>query len=215
MENPCWELISLHGLGVFGDRPIRAACLKWSAMDSRHMLDVVPVVDIVFLMNAASTQAIRDEFSRLLSYDPATGGFRWKVKRQGTRIDKLAGGYDSRGYLKIRIDGVEYLAHRIAWLLIHGAWPNQIDHVNRNKSDNRIENLRDVNGSNNQWNKAVSSKNSTGTKGVCFDRKRGKWMALVSANGKRINLGRFDDESSAVAAVRRKREEMHGTFACH
>ncbi len=85
-----------------------------------------------------------------LSYCPTTGVLRWKV---GPNAGKPAGGVKS-GYVRIAISGVNVFAHRAAWAITHGKWPNEvIDHINRNRQDNRLENLRDVSGTENARNK--------------------------------------------------------------
>ena len=83
----------------------------------------------------------------VLYYDKDTGLFTWKIsnKKGHVKEGKLAGSKDNRGYVKIQINKKDYTAHRLAWFYIYGEWPKQvIDHINRIKFDNRIENLRDV-----------------------------------------------------------------------
>jgi len=87
-----------------------------------------------------------DRLRELLDYDTETGLFRWKTPTNNRiTVGSLAGQNHPKGYTRIGVDGAKYLAHRLAWLYVHGVWPiNQIDHINRMKTDNRINNLRDV-----------------------------------------------------------------------
>src|ERR1700731_2752322 len=95
-----------------------------------------------------------DRVNEVLSYDPETGIFRWKVKLSDrSPIGKRSGGHTSSGHWRIRVDGHYYLAHRLAWLLTHGVWPrDEIDHINRVRDDNRLANLREASHSQNHAN---------------------------------------------------------------
>jgi len=121
-------------------------------------------------------------------------------------IGTLAGRAVSTGYIQIGIRGRHHLAHRLAWLVTHGAWPTQqIDHINRDAADNRICNLRDVSPSANQRNK---NKQATG---VCFHKKTGKWMAQIVLPVKRKKyLGLYETREKARAAFEaaRSQEEL-------
>src|SRR5690606_6907684 len=95
-------------------------------------------------------EMLTDEQRKLLNaldYDSSTGLFRWKANGRGPakRAGAIAGSMHSSGYVRIKVDGVTYYAHRIAWLIEHGRWPvEEIDHINRNRADNRICNLREA-----------------------------------------------------------------------
>ena len=143
------------------------------------------------------TQARLKEF---LHYSPDTGVFTHIKPRGGIRVGDMAG-RKCHGYLQISIDGKRYLAHRLAWLYIHGEFPpNCIDHVNRDRADNRIVNLRLATRGENQQNQSMHSNNTSGYQGVCWHKKTGKWMARIKLNGKESYLGLFADIADAVAA---------------
>jgi hypothetical protein len=98
---------------------------------------------------------------KYLNYDPETGVFKRKINSGKAKIGDVAGGINGSGYICIRINSVKYRAHRLAWLYVHGKFPdNQIDHINRVKNDNRIDNLRDVTQSVNARNRDLLSTNT-------------------------------------------------------
>ena len=138
----------------------------------------------------------------ILHYDQETGIFTWKV-RTSTRVKvgDAAGCPGGDGYLQIRIQSRLYQAHRLAWLYMNGEWPtDQIDHINRNRSDNRIANLREVTNKQNMQNAGKSSNNTSGHTGVRWYRWASKWLAHIKHNYKQIHLGYFDDLEEAIAA---------------
>lgn len=96
---------------------------------------------------------------------------------------------------------------------IFGAEGMRVDHRNRNGLDNRRENLRHANASQNGINRGPQKNNTSGFKGVCFDKSVGKWLSKIKKNGRAINLGRFDNPKLAAAAYDKKAIELHGEFA--
>jgi hypothetical protein len=138
---------------------------------------------------------------RLLDYDPETGHFYWKVMiGDRSPVGKRAGG-ERNGYWRIKIDGIYYRASRLAFLIVHGYWPSElVDHINRNRLDDRIVNLREASPAQNLVNSKLRKDNSTGYKGVQFSKKNGKYQALGHRNGKPVHLGFFDDPEKASAA---------------
>ena len=117
-----------------------------------------------------------------LIYDLNSGKFYWKQENYYNKIKAFteAGTISSTGYRLITINCKIYYAHRLAWLYVYGYLPeNNIDHINRNPDDNRIENLREVSRQCNLRNSKVSSANKTGVKGICYDPKNHKWKAQI------------------------------------
>lgn len=137
----------------------------------------------------------------LLNYDSVSGIFTWRVnKGSRARAGQIAGASDAYGYLVIRLDSVLYKAHRLAWLYCFGDWPEQnIDHINRVKSDNRLKNLRLADQSLNMHN-ANRKTTRSGIVGVIWDPRRRKWAARIKVSYKNKFLGRFDRKADAVRA---------------
>lgn len=151
---------------------------------------------------------------KALSYDPDTGVILW-VSPTGRRVKAgdVAGSVDARGYRYIRVLGRLVAAHRIAWAMSHGKWPaGQIDHVNRNKGDNRIENLRECSPAENQQNMGLRSDNTSGSQGVSFHRQTGKWRAYITTHGVHMYLGLFRDKGEAIEARVKAKRGAH-TFS--
>ena len=138
---------------------------------------------------------------QLLDYDPITGRFTWKVGHPRAAKGSFAGAKDHYGYVVIRLDTILYKAHRLVWLYVHGVWPAKgLDHINRDKSDNRIENLRIADQSVNMHNTAAKSNNKSGVSGVTWRADRNKWCARIKVGYKNFNLGLFAAIEDAVAA---------------
>lgn len=139
-----------------------------------------------------------------LHYDPSTGEFRWKKRGRGyPGVGKLAGSTShERGYRTISIEGRSHLAHRLAWLYVHGEFPaNELDHIDRNTDNNAIANLRACTRRDNAFNTVRHPGATSRYPGVSWDKGRGKWVAKIRMpDGKRRQLGRFDDEAEAAAA---------------
>ena len=154
-----------------------------------------------------------DRLRALLRYDPDTGNFIWLVKTTRRAAGEVAG-KTCHGYVQIQLDGRQYLAHRLAWLFVHGEWPRgEIDHVNGCKADNRLANLRLATRSQNQANNGLSSRNRTGRKGVGWNKNAGKWQVQIGVKGKIIYLGLFDDIDAASRAYGDAASVYFGEFA--
>ena len=151
----------------------------------------------------------------LLSYDPETGIFRWRVTRGKAKVGAVAGSGSGIGYKQITVDGEKYLVHRLAYLYVYGQWPvEQIDHVNGIRSDNRIDNLRVVNRYEQRQNEKRRRTNTSGVTGVCWDKQNKRWRAEIKVNGKRKHLGIFKTFYHAMKA-RRQAEKDYGFHPNH
>lgn len=146
------------------------------------------------------------ELQQLFAYDPETGKFRDPV----TGVEAFTS--QSRGYLRTNRGGRFFFAHRVAWKLVHDSDPEHIDHINGDKSDNRIVNLRSVDQQTNNRNMRVSRSNKSGHPGVYFSANR--WRARIKVNRRYIALGAFLDRGAAVSA-RKAAEQQYGFHPNH
>ncbi len=122
---------------------------------------------------------------------------------------------DTQGYRVILIDGHQFKAHRLAWLYIYGEFPKkQIDHVNHDRSDNKISNLRDVTNQENHKNRGLNKNNTSGVNGVAWNKQLNKWIAYIIVASKRKHLGVFVEMKEAVLA-RQKANKEYGFHFNH
>ena len=143
----------------------------------------------------------QERLKEVLEHDGDTGEFAWKVSGNGRRKGMMAGTLNSSGYRQIKIDGKRYMAHRLAWLYIYGEFPeHQIDHIDHDKANNRIENLRSVTHQENARNSSLSKNNSSGINGVSWHKVKHKWQAQITIDSKKIHLGYFTDLDQAITA---------------
>ncbi|EPR9081057.1 HNH endonuclease [Cronobacter dublinensis] len=150
----------------------------------------------------------------LLNYDRNTGAFTWKKGRKPGTTGKAAGSSHHSGYQIIGIYGISYMAHRLAWLIEYGEWPEAfIDHINGDKSDNRIENLRCADFSENRRNSKINKNNKSGIKGVSWNCEIKKWHARIWHQGNYKHLGFFSDIELAELVISEARIKFHGEFA--
>lgn len=152
---------------------------------------------------AEANSLTAEEARRHLSYDPETGEFRWLIGGKGRPgVGAIAGcRSDALGYWSIGLHRRRYWAHRLAWLMTHGQWPeHQIDHINGDRADNRLANLREATHAENQQNRHKSRPNKYGLRGVDFSPQLGRYRARVVFRGVKHNLGYFDTVEEAHTA---------------
>ena len=151
------------------------------------------------------------ELKELMNYDPETGLFTRKTAAHGKSIGGKVGCVKPSGYVQMRVNNKYYYAHRLAWLYVYGSMPSEIDHVNGDKSDNRIDNLRLCTSSQNRMN-LVQRNNKWGYPGVGLDNVTGKWLARVKFENARIHLGSYDTKEIAASVSEAYREKYFGEF---
>lgn len=158
----------------------------------------------------------QDGLRQVLDYDQETGFFTWK-KQKATWIKKgkKAGSKTHHGYISIMIDGVNYLAHRLAFLWMEGYFPeNDIDHIDRDKANNKWENLREISRSCNNINSGLRANCTSGVKGVAWDKVNKKWLSHITIAKKYKNLGRYKTLKEAAEA-RWAAEAKYGFVTCN
>lgn len=144
----------------------------------------------------------QDRLKELLSYDPETGFFTWLVDRQRARKGSIAGTvWKTSGYRTIGIDYQIHKASRLAFLYMDGQWPDGlIDHIDRDRANDRWSNLRKVSYSQNATNRTAA--NLSGVTGVSWASDRNRWCAQIKVAGRSVNLGRFKNLDDAISARR-------------
>jgi hypothetical protein len=149
----------------------------------------------------------------VLNYDPETGVVTWLVRAANCiRIGDIAGCINPKGYHQVRIDRATYRTHRLAFLYMTGEWPpNETDHINGDKADNRWTNLRLATRSQNQANLRKMATNTSGYKGVRWH--KGKWEAKITVNGQQKYLGYFDCPATAHAVYAEAAKKHFNEFA--
>lgn len=149
----------------------------------------------------------------LLDYNQNTGEFTHRVKRSGVKFGSIAGSISGAGYVYITVDREKHLAHRLAFLHYYGNLPEgAIDHVDGNRANNALSNLRLATISQNGFNSRLRGDNTSGHKGVNWVETEGKWKARGNIDGKEFSLGRYARYEDAVAAYEKFAKKNHGEF---
>lgn len=154
----------------------------------------------------------QEQLKNTLHYDPETGAFTWKFSRSNrVKIGDKAGTAAGHGYLVMRLEGVKLYAHRLAWLYQYGSFPSgHIDHVNGDRADNRIANLREATQAENFQNlKHAKRTNRCGYLGVYKLKQAARWEASIKRDHKRYYLGLYDSPEAAHAAYVEAKRELH------
>lgn len=156
--------------------------------------------------------ALLAELKRHLKYDPQTGIFT-RLTTVGRSKEGSEAGTEFKGYRMIGVLGKRYLAHRLAWLYVHGRFPaNEIDHKNRIRSDNRIDNLREATHKQNCENMSAHSDSKYGMRGVFWHGATKTWMAQICSGGKQTRLGYYQTITEAKAAYQAAAEKLFTHF---
>lgn len=156
----------------------------------------------------------QDALRRELLYVPEVGQFIRLKSSKGVKFGDVAGCIDSAGYVQIRIAGRKYAAGRLAFLWMTGAWPKpEVDHINGCRWDNRWANLREATRSQNCTNRRkLSTANTSGTRGVSWNKKTKKWVVQIGPrNGKR-RVGQFTNKEDAISAYSQAAKKLFGPF---
>lgn len=175
-------------------------------------------------LHRAAVEYLRATLRERLAYDPETGAFTWlkdvRLKNGGLRVaaGTRAGTLLRSGYRSIQVwlDGKPkgLREHRLAWLFVHGEWPaDQLDHINGDRADNRIVNLRPATNSLNMANRKLNANSKSGVKGVCFHRGSQRWRARLQFDGKRIHLGDYLNKEAAEIAYAAAAQRHFGAYA--
>lgn len=160
-------------------------------------------------------------------YNEVTGDLTWRERPRGhfnstgwyDRWNKMHAGSqvtskDSGGYLRLRLNGEGFLAHRVIWKLVHGFDPSIIDHADGNRENNAISNLRSVSPLENVKNASRSTANTSGVTGVSWHNRDKRWRAFIRVNRRSIHLGNFKSFDEAVGA-RKSAERKYGFHKNH
>ena len=159
----------------------------------------------------------REEAMSVLRYNPEDGHFYWTDSRsRHAKFGARAGGQSNHGYIRICLFRRKIMAHRLAWLFQTGSWPPSglmVDHINRNRSDNRWDNLRLCSPTGNSCNASKRRDNSSGESGVSFQKASGKWRSYIRMDGRQIHIGLFETAEEAISARRRAAETHYGEYS--
>lgn len=142
------------------------------------------------------------------AYNPKTGILSRKVGIPGKSIGSRVGSVRNDGYRSVELDGVSHYEHRLVWLIVNGEWPERhLDHINGNRADNRIANLRLASVSENAQNRKVRSDNKAGIVGV--RKQANAWLASIGVRGRKFHLGSFATKEEARAAYLAAKSRLH------
>ena len=157
-----------------------------------------------------------EELKEFFDYNPDTGLVTWIKKiNKRIKVGQEAGAMNSKGYIHIRFKGSDYKAHRLAYYMYHGVDPlaKLVDHIDGDKTNNKIDNLRLATNTQNLMNRVnLPSNNTSGVIGVCWEKRPKKWKASITINGKAIGLGYFINKEDAIKARKEGEIKYFGEF---
>ena len=155
----------------------------------------------------------QEELKTQVEYNADTGIFTWKVRPNNRiKIGNKAGNHHNRGCIEMSVLGERHLAHRLAWLYVYGYIPKLIDHIDGNKLNNKISNLREATYAENAYNSKIKSNNKSGVRCVSWDKARQSWEVRIKIDGKLKHFGNYKDLDEAAKVAEKARKEHHTIF---
>lgn len=210
------ELHPAHYLAwyyVYGEWPTKVKHKNGNRQDNRIDNLFALTKDPVHGYKGGETLTL-ERLKALIDYNPETGSMVWKISTSNRNpVGSEAGTIMKHGYRHVSIDGRRYLAHRLAWFYVHGSWPTEIDHIDRDRSNNKLANLRLSTRSQNNMNTKRRSDNKSGVTGVTWHKGSQKWRATIHKDGKQVQVGMFATIEEAAKAYQEVANQMHGEFA--
>jgi len=160
---------------------------------TKHKTHIKSLDFILYTLHNKHMRNSSSIFHELFSYDQVTGNILQKKKRPKIQVGSIAGALTPKGYRYIQVQGRKYPAHHLVWFFETGSFPKLfLDHIDGNKSNNHFSNLREVTTKQNNEHRGKQKNNSTGYKGVTFNKRLNKFVAQIQHNYKTIHLGVFD-----------------------
>ena len=156
----------------------------------------------------------QDYLNHHFSYDPESGSFTYKIPTRRRKVGATVGKPDKDGYLTASIGCNRIIIHRAIWMMIYGEWPNVVDHINGDKTDNRLLNIRNVTNNENLKNSRLSKRNKSGVTGVIWHKRFNKWHVGIGVNSKLKHIGYYHSYFDAVCA-RKSAEIRYGYHPLH
>jgi len=162
-------------------------------------------------MTAPTLHPTQEQLKAMFDY--IDGKLVWKVKRKRVNVGDLAGVVHPNGYLRTGLNGRIHLNHRLIFMFHHGYLPEIVDHIDGNKLNNKIENLRGANKITNQQNQKIKKENTSGYKNVSFCKQTKNWVVQIKVNGRSKTVGRYADIEFADLVAQEARAKYHGEYA--
>lgn len=149
-------------------------------------------------------------------FDYKDGQLYWKKPNSNVvKIGQKAGSLSADGYVSVRVNDAQYKAHRLIYLMHHGKLPRMLDHIDCNRANNRIENLREASLSQNRMNSTIAKNNTSGSKGVWWNKVHQKWQVCIRKDNKSNYLGTYSNKEEAIQVANKYREQIHAEFCRH
>jgi hypothetical protein len=177
---------------------------------------------------AKRTLPSQDYLRQCFDYDPGTGILTWRerprehfptyagmVASNARFAGKVCGSSENKGYKVVGISGSLWPLHRLIWKMVTGEDPDIIDHIDRDRANNRWVNLRSVTEQQNHFNLPRYSNNRSGFKGVHRHSQNPKWIAQIRVDGRVKHIGSFNTIEAAKAAYNEAADRLHGEFASY